>query len=65
MLADGVIGCLLTLYSRMMPLWVLWGGGSQDTLMLELLVSCTTDTACGGALKTAVRDKKGKLYFPL
>lgn len=61
-------GCLsrrLTLYSRTMPLWLLWGGGSQDTLILELLVSCTTDTACGGALKTGDGDKGRKLYFPL
>lgn len=50
---------ILTLYSRMMPVWVLWGGGSQDTLILELLVSWTTDIACGAALKTADRDKKG------
>lgn len=29
----------LTLYSRMRLLWAIWGGGSQDTLMVELLLS--------------------------
>lgn len=59
------LSCILTLYSRIMPLWVLWGGGSQDTLILELLVSWTTDTACGGALKTGDRDKKENYISPL
>lgn len=60
----------LTLYSSMRPLWALWGGGSQDTLTVELLVSWTTDTERGAALKTGggegeTPDGKKKMRFPI
>lgn len=57
---DPIMICLLwfsqpTLYSWMIPFCISAGGGSQETLMLELLLSftVTTVTALGGALGTA------------
>lgn len=44
----------LTLYSWMTPFCMWLSGGSHETLMLELLLGCTTVTvtALGGALGT-------------
>lgn len=44
--------CGFTLYSSMTPFCMRLGGGSQETVALELLLSFTTVTARGGALGT-------------
>lgn len=53
-----------TLYSRMMPLCVRLGGGSHETLTLELLLCFSGDTwtNLGGALGTERGDGELKLH---
>lgn len=52
---------VFTLYSWMIPFCISLGGGSQETLMLELLFSFTvaTVTALGGALGTLKGGRDG------
>lgn len=54
---------VFTLYSWMMPLCISLGGGSQETLTLELLPSfaVATVTARGGALGTVRGSQGGQL----